>query len=238
LFGVVGLSFHYGIAYLQNVDFISWWGPTYAFFLLDPAAAAPTGADPHLFGLVGACQAAWTLAPVRTALALAYVFAHFVAMLTLHCFPTVEMLPFSAFPMFKNLVDLFDPATRKWMWLSEKPHATGTLKNYCFPMCRKQRIEVDELDSLPFKYLLFGHNGNKEETLYANFEVTSEMRAVLAKIQAEGASGARAFARDPEGARRLLSHLHAAQEIFDRQERASYVPPALPDWAVERLMGA
>lgn len=39
-FGIFGLTFHYGIALLQNIDFLSWWGPVYAFILADPAAWA------------------------------------------------------------------------------------------------------------------------------------------------------------------------------------------------------
>eukprot|EP01047_Picozoa_sp_COSAG01_P009687 COSAG01_NODE_401_length_17529_cov_47.865806_3_plen_341_part_00 len=39
-FGIAGVAFHYGIALLQNIDFVSWWGPVYAFLLADPAAWA------------------------------------------------------------------------------------------------------------------------------------------------------------------------------------------------------
>ena len=39
-FAIFGLKFHYGIALLQNIDFLSWWGPAYAFLLADPAAWA------------------------------------------------------------------------------------------------------------------------------------------------------------------------------------------------------
>ena len=28
-FALAGLSFHYGIALLQNIDFVSWWAPAY-----------------------------------------------------------------------------------------------------------------------------------------------------------------------------------------------------------------
>ena len=39
-FAASGLAFHYGIALLQNIDFVSWWSPAYAFLLADPAAWA------------------------------------------------------------------------------------------------------------------------------------------------------------------------------------------------------
>jgi len=234
-FAVVGISFHYGIAYLQNVDFVSWWGPAYAFFLLDPAAAP--GAAPELFGPLGAARAALELAPVRASLALAYVAAHIVAMLVLHFCPGVEILPFSCFPMFKNLQDLFSPATRKWVWLTDKGHHTGTLKNYCFPFCRPQRVETDELDRLPFRYLLLGHGGSNEEVLHANFEVSSELRELLWRIRAEGCCGDGVYANDPEAADRLLGLLLAAQAAFDRCGRAAgggYCPPPAPALAAQK----
>ena len=37
-FAFSGLAFHYGIALLQNIDFLSWWSPAYAFLLADAAA--------------------------------------------------------------------------------------------------------------------------------------------------------------------------------------------------------
>jgi len=224
-FAAIGISFHYGIAYLQNVDFVSWWGPIYAFFLLDPAAAP--GASPELFGIMGSVRAGLELAPVRTWLALAYIVAHLVAMIILHFFPSVEMLPFSCFPMFKHTKDLFDPAFRKWLWLTGKPHATGTLKNYCFPFCRPQCVKADELDQLPFQYLLFGHSGDSEEVMYSNFEVSSRLQSLLWRMLAEGGSGAGAFAKDPEAAGRLLGLLLEAQAEFDfvQHDKAGYCPP-------------
>ena len=42
-------------------------------------------------------------------------------------------------------------ACRKWHWLTEKPHATGTLKNYCFPFCRPKTVLAEEFPQLPFK---------------------------------------------------------------------------------------
>ena len=48
-------------------------------------------------------------------------------------------------------MDVFDATRRKWVWLSEKPHATGTLKNYCFPMARPMTVLESELPALEFK---------------------------------------------------------------------------------------
>merc|ERR1719267_202623 len=83
-----GLAFHYGIALLQNIDFVSWWGPAYAFFLADPAAwaggalfACPAGTE--ALSLFGSIAAALEAAPLRASLALAYVFAHILAVVML-----------------------------------------------------------------------------------------------------------------------------------------------------------
>jgi hypothetical protein len=66
------------------------------------------------------------------------------------------MLPFSAFKMFSDLKNIFDSSKKKWLWLTDKEHATGTLKNYCFPFCRPQCVTMSELNSLDFKYLVIG----------------------------------------------------------------------------------
>lgn len=39
-FAVLGLGLHYGIAYLQNIDFIAWWGPFYVVFFVGNAEQA------------------------------------------------------------------------------------------------------------------------------------------------------------------------------------------------------
>ena len=35
-FDLSSLAVHYVIALLQNINFLSWWGPAYAFLLTDP----------------------------------------------------------------------------------------------------------------------------------------------------------------------------------------------------------
>merc|ERR1719199_1268819 len=73
----------------------------------------------------------------------AHIAAHIVARLT-----TKELLPFSAFAMFSDVKNIFHAGTRKWIWLTTKPHAVGTLKNYCFPFARRPTVEVKELDDV------------------------------------------------------------------------------------------
>merc|ERR1719428_1135700 len=87
--------------------------------------------------------------------ACAYVALHALFIFILR-FTTIELLPFSAFKMFSDLKNIFDPSKKKWLWLTDKQHATGTLKNYCFPFCRPQHVTMSELNALPFKYMVVG----------------------------------------------------------------------------------
>lgn len=146
-FGVCGLGFHYGIAMLQNVDFVSWWGPAYGVFFFDPAGAKLEMPDLRLGLSNYAIMAAYM-----------YVAGHLAFLIILR-FTNVEMIPYSAFKMFCDLKNIFDPSKKKWMWLSDKEHATGTLKNYCFPFCRPQHVRPSELNSLDYAYLAVGTGG-------------------------------------------------------------------------------
>lgn len=238
-FFVVGLSLHYAIAYFQNIDFVSWWGPIYAFFLLDPAAAP--GKDPNLYGPLGSAEAAFSTAPILSALSLAFVLAQPIASLTLQLVPKLEMLPFSRFGMFDVLRDLFDPASKKPVWLSEKPHATGTLNNYTFGPCyRFPHISPDEYAQLPFRYLQMNYGGNEDGTIHANFEVEGELRECLLKIRSEGLCGPGVWANDPEAPDRLYAALRAAQNAFDALPpfNASLKKGVPSNFADGKLLGA
>ena len=47
-FALSGFTLHYGIALLQNINFLLWWGPTYTFLLMDPVVwALNSGACPR-----------------------------------------------------------------------------------------------------------------------------------------------------------------------------------------------
>lgn len=173
----LGFSLHYGIAYMQNVDFLSWWVmPSYLFFVMDPLIRLCGGVDQDngvfstdaskvCFGDLSLgtqlvsffpTYSAWF--PISLALAVLYCTLH-VGFCVVLALMDRECLPFSAFKMFSDIKDLFHPAFGKWLWLSDKPHETGSLKNYCFPFCRPHCVTRSELPRLPFKYLLIGHNG-------------------------------------------------------------------------------
>ena len=161
-YAAVGLSFHYGIALLQNIDFISWWGAAYAPFLV-----APTAAPCSVFEAAGVVFAR---APLCAAASCAYASAHVIATAVLRFFPGTEILPFSSFGMFSNLVDVFDGGSRKWVWITEKPHETGTLKNYaCGPFCRPEHVRGDELDKLPFRHVVVGCGMDRNNVPHAQW---------------------------------------------------------------------
>ena len=224
-FGVSGLAFHYGIALLQNIDFVSWWGPAYAFLLADPAAWAggalfATPVDADSLTLLGSTRVALSAAPVRASLSLAYVAIHLAAVVLLRFWPHVEILPLSSFPMFCHPANLFDPSLRKWVWLSDKPHATGTLKNYAFPMARPHTVLPSELHALPFKYLLYGHGGAEPAVLHTNVEAGSELSGALEAISSLGHQSPDTFATDPTAITRLLSTMDDAKAAFASARRA------------------
>jgi len=227
-FALAAVSFHYGIAMMQRIDFVSFWGPVLALIYFDPAATAVGGEG----GFVAAAHAAFTLAPVRTAAAATYVAAHVLAMVFLRFVPPErgDMLPFSPFAMYCGVTDLFHPDYRKWVYLTDKPHTTGTLKNYAFPMARPQVVTPEELDKLPFKYLLYGYGGAGEEVLYTNVDVSQSLRQSLQTMRCEGMRGEGVY-HQRERVDALVAALDDAKAAFKKVGRRS--APA-GDGAIEK----
>jgi hypothetical protein len=236
-FAVFGLGLHFGIAYLQNIDFLSWWGPVYAFFLLDPAAvctAAPSiksffnateatcGTDPALFSIIASAEAAFAIAPVHAALALGVLGLWVFGSIALQFTNGLELLPLSKFGMFDAITDVFDSSTRNKIWLSEKPHAWGTLNNYVFgPYYRAPNVMPAEYDQLPYRYLqmVYGANDAHDGIIYANFDVPTQLRYHVDQIRGELGSKS-----GPDSAKRLYHHLREAQIIFDGLSNDDTIP--------------
>merc|ERR1719436_1190153 len=100
-FAVLGLGLHYGIAYLQNIDFLAWWGPFYAVFFLTDANLASqlfTATDTYV-----------RLYPDWFELGPMYVAFHLGGMVVHRLIPDIDMLPLSRFPMFDSPKNLWDP---------------------------------------------------------------------------------------------------------------------------------
>jgi hypothetical protein len=231
VFALFGLGLHFGIAYLQNIDFLSWWGPVYAFFLLDPAAVcnaspgwysflnvsvASCGADPSLFGIMGSAEAAFAIAPVRAALALVVLAVWVFGSIALQFTNGLELLPLSKFAMFDAITDLFDSSTRNKIWLSEKPHAWGTLNNYVFgPYYRAPNVMPRQYDLLPYKYLqmVYGGSDPHDGIIYANFDLPDDLRHHVGQIRA--ACNCTSSLEVTAASEKVYQHLRAAQRIFD-----------------------
>lgn len=122
--------------------------------------------------------------------------------------------------MFGDPKNLFDSSQRKWMWLSGKPHATGTLKNYAFPFCRQHTVQPHELYQLPFPYVLYGHGGGQPATLHANVQITNELTSALGKLTALGNQSQTTFATDVMAAPAILDALDNAKAAFAAAPRA------------------
>ena len=229
-FALFGLAFHFGIALLQNIDFLSWWGPAYAFLLADPAfwsggLLAPfSPPEDDSLSLTQSAKLSFDAFPLRTSLSVAYVTVHVLAVLLLRFFPSIEILPLSAFPMFGTPCNLFDAKLRKHFWLTDKPHATGTLKNYAFPFCRPHTVLPHEISALPFKYVLVSHGGNAESVRHSNVAVTSRLSAALDAITKLGAQTSSTFATDANAAPNLLAALDEAKAAFAEAPRSSVAP--------------
>merc|ERR1719492_221312 len=117
--------------------------------------------------------------PVLTSMMLLYLSAHLFAMV-FAMITKAEILPFSSFHMFSEPKNLWDPDTNKSWYLTDKPHDSGTLKNYCFPFCRPQVVTAEELDELPFKYLLItNHQRKRDLDIVGNIRITPKMRSII-----------------------------------------------------------
>jgi len=87
--------------------------------------------------------------------------------------------------MYSKIRDVFDPSIRDTVYFSEKPHATGTIKNYSFPFCRPQVVTKEELDQLSFRHLIMTHGGFAPGggllpvKIMTNVELTDELKAAL-----------------------------------------------------------
>jgi hypothetical protein len=216
-FAIAGLGLHYGIAYLQNIDFLPWWAPFYAvFFLGDSNLLAEVPGT----SLPAAAKAYAELYPIGFALTLGYAAVHIAGMIIHRFIPDIDMLPLSRFPMFDSPKNLWDPARSHWAWLTEKTHAPGQLMTFAFPMCRPQCVQPSEMDSLPFKYFLFGRKTaeDAELTVYTNVIITDDLQWVLKRFAEEWSKGADKY-KDPATTAGMLELVDAAKAAFARAPR-------------------
>lgn len=215
-FAVLGLGLHYGIAYLQNIDFITWWGPFYVVFIV--------GSGEHASQIQSMASAYAHAYPVGFALGLAYLALHLGGMVFHRIFPDIDMLPLSRFPMFDSPKNLWDPSKPHWAWLTDKKQQPGELMNFAFPCCRPQHVLPSEMDLLPFRHLLFGRASPTDTTMtiHTNVEITSDLQDVLDRFWEEWQKGADK-ANDPATCAGTLELIDAAKAAFAKAKRRTGV---------------
>lgn len=208
------MGLHYGIAYLQNIDFLPWWGPFYVVFFLG---------DWNLTSNVYAMATTYAqLHSVGFALGVVYLVLHVAGMVIHRFIPAIDMLPLSRFPMFDSPKNLWDPQQPHWAWLTDKRQAPCELMNFAFPMCRPQHVLPSEMDLLPFRHFLFGKAkpSDDELTVYTNVVVTEELQVILKRFDDEWQKGANKF-NDPSTLVGMLDLVDEAKEAFQRAPRRS-----------------
>lgn len=223
---MLGLGLHYGIAYLQNIDFIAWWGPYYVVFFIgngDQAAQITTMATDYANAY-----------PVGFTLGLLYLAVHVSGMIIHRMYPGIDMLPLSRFPMFDSPKNLWDPSKSHWAWLTDKKQAPGELMNFAFPCCRPQHVLPSEMDLLPFKHLLFGKAAPDDTTMtvYTNVEITNEIQSILDQFWDEWHKGADK-ASDPATCAAMLDLVDAAKAAFakaPRRDASQESPGSMMEW--------
>mmetsp|Transcript_18945 Transcript_18945/g.34315 ORF Transcript_18945/g.34315 Transcript_18945/m.34315 type:complete len:548 (+) Transcript_18945:89-1732(+) len=218
-FALLGLGLHYGIAYCQNIDFLPWWGPAYAVFLVSSTSRASYTGMYTMEMVTGYAQAY----PVAFGLGLAYLAVHLAGMVIHRLIPDIDMLPLSRFPMFDSPKNLWDPSKPHWAWLTDKQQAPGELMNFAFPMCRPQHVMPSEMDRLPFRHLLFGKAKPDDVamTVYTNVEITPQLQAILDSFWEEWQKGADK-STDPETLNGMLDLVDAAKKAFETAPRRQF----------------
>lgn len=237
-FGVLGFGLHFGILYLQNVDFLSWWLPCYVFFF-DPLMQK--NVDPSLL-------LQHEVFPITFFLASFYAVWHLGWLLILKTCGGPFCLPLSPFRMFCDVRDFFHPDSQKVFWLSDKPHATGTLKNYAFPIACEQYVRPEELNQVDFKYLgvkygptvarVFNSGSDLKEPLlqdtesgrtealscprrmYTNLAMSPALEQGLDRLELIGRKGDGAW-KNPDAIDEMLDCVKALKAAFAEASRQS-----------------
>eukprot|EP00928_Gymnodinium_smaydae_P033108 TRINITY_DN23809_c1_g1_i2.p1 TRINITY_DN23809_c1_g1~~TRINITY_DN23809_c1_g1_i2.p1 ORF type:complete len:393 (-),score=33.56 TRINITY_DN23809_c1_g1_i2:409-1587(-) len=225
-FAILGVGLHYGIAYCQNIDFLPWWGPFYVCFLVGDI----TSSIGDIFSIARAYLSEY---PYGFSLGMAYVIVHVGGMIIHRYVRNIDMLPLSRFPMFDSPKNLWDGNLTHWAWLTEKEHQPGTLMTYAFPMHgRKQYVLPSELDTLPFKYLIFGNPPAAEApvdaarplTVYTNVVMTDALSKVVNQMFHEWHRGPEAY-KDQTATALMLDLVDRAKVAFRDAPRKPVCAP-------------
>jgi len=221
VFGLNGLAFHCGILAFQGLDFVSWWMPALFAFIV------PINAPWHELLLAGwREETPWFLpAAIYTALQV-------LAAATLYDLWLDDVLPFSCCPMFMPPRNPFDTLPKWWTMadapISGRTRDAGAMEPlYWSPASCVFEMPVEEAALLPQKVVWFGSSTgtpaevtkfiapacrNKPFMLFANFELSAELKQLLHRVVEEANSGELDFAWDVNKMRQLLA---LQQECLD-----------------------
>jgi len=212
-FAIAGLGFHYGISLFQNIDFVTWWGPFYALFIWEDSQIT---ADVSLTILTSLEES-----PFYSGVVILYLVLHILGCVYAG-WTGNEILPFSSFHMFSEPKNLWSKDTNIALWVTDKPHATGTLKNYCFPFCRKQHVAVNELHKLPFKYLLVSRQVDGTRELATNIVLSDKNHALIRQLFKELERGYQSYL-DPKAIADILDLQRSMKLEFAIASRSEQV---------------
>ena len=190
----VGVQLHYGIFYLQGIDFTGQWVPVLLIFLVDtraaaflPAAGWDAPAGELVLWLLGAAHLAGQL---FCAFTLREVWAK----------DGSGGMPFSCMHMFTVNCNIFGGDMNSWFTLqSGDQRATGHLgiTEWSGPVWTGFNMSQEDLLRLPFKVVWFGHTKNahtfmegavtaefqqKRFVLFSNFDVGPDLKKALQEV--------------------------------------------------------
>ena len=191
----IAIQFHYGIYYLQGIDFTGQWVPCLLVFLVDR--------DPvNLIPSSGINSTTWEL--------VCWVFSAFFLLGQLYCAFTLREvtaknrdkggLPFSCMHMFTLNSNIFGDDFISWFTLmSGDQRASGHLgiMEWSGPIFTDFQMSEEDMKKIPFKVVWFGHTmckhkflqgmikpeyQNKHFLVFANFELSPKLKRVLQQV--------------------------------------------------------
>ena len=238
VFGAHGLLFHLGIHVLQGLDFTTWWSPALLVFFVgipsnEPFAALHNGWQHELPFFLPA--AIYTALQVLTAV-------------TLRDFWLDDVLPFSCCPMFMLPRSIYDDWP-KWWTMTDSPlngsrtRMPGSMEPlYWSPASPIFEMPPEEAKLLPQRVLWFGSTTgcprevlkfikpecrNREVLIFANFELSAQLKGLLHQTMAEVNCGDTGRAYDDGALQRLLALQQECLEAFEacvREDKARQQP--------------
>ena len=214
LLGISGFLFHGSIAWLQGLDFVSFWTPA-LFAYVVPAGELGTW---RVLAL-GAQSEAWFFVPAAV-----YTLLQVLTAVTLYDLWLDDILPFSCCPMFMPPRNPFDRLP-KWYTMTTAPlngstRLSGAMEPlYWSPASSAFHLSLEDFSKLPQRVVFFGSTTgmppealkfvhskalDKPFLMYTNFEISVELKTLLHRVIDMLNSGTEADAWDQDRITALL----------------------------------